>query len=162
MYCDPAVCACACACPPPAVHLKRRHVVNVTTDVTDVTRSHARRRAQVVYYLLSARARLLGKALAGPAHLALLLAGENLSSASRAALQTVGTSRCSSGIIFAHFFFPTNSFFLLLCEKMTSKMKFVRSLMKAAAMANVPKHIDHFSKFSPSPLSMKQFLDFGE
>lgn len=45
---------------------------------------------------------------------------------------------------------------------MTSKMKFVRSLMKAAALANVPKHIDHFSKFSPSPLSMKQFLDFGE
>uniref|UniRef100_A0A674NPT1 Protein-serine/threonine kinase n=1 Tax=Takifugu rubripes TaxID=31033 RepID=A0A674NPT1_TAKRU len=40
-------------------------------------------------------------------------------------------------------------------------MKFVRSLMKAAALANVPKHIDHFSKFSPSPLSMKQFLDFG-
>uniref|UniRef100_A0A8C3B2E1 Protein-serine/threonine kinase n=1 Tax=Cyclopterus lumpus TaxID=8103 RepID=A0A8C3B2E1_CYCLU len=25
----------------------------------------------------------------------------------------------------------------------------------------VPKHIEHFSKFSPSPLSMKQFLDFG-
>lgn len=46
--------------------------------------------------------------------------------------------------------------------KMTSKMNFVRSLMKAAALANVPKHIDHFSKFSPSPLSMKQFLDFGE
>lgn len=45
---------------------------------------------------------------------------------------------------------------------MTSKMSFVRSLMKAAALANVPKHIDHFSKFSPSPLSMKQFLDFGE
>lgn len=45
---------------------------------------------------------------------------------------------------------------------MTSKMNFVRSLMKAAALANVPKHIDHFSKFSPSPLSMKQFLDFGE
>ncbi|XP_029996575.1 pyruvate dehydrogenase (acetyl-transferring) kinase isozyme 2, mitochondrial-like [Sphaeramia orbicularis] len=44
---------------------------------------------------------------------------------------------------------------------MNSKMKFVRSLMKAAALANVPKHIDHFSKFSPSPLSMKQFLDFG-
>ncbi|XP_071357518.1 pyruvate dehydrogenase (acetyl-transferring) kinase isozyme 2, mitochondrial-like isoform X2 [Trachinotus anak] len=40
-------------------------------------------------------------------------------------------------------------------------MKFVRSLMKAAALTNVPKHIDHFSKFSPSPLSMKQFLDFG-
>ena len=45
---------------------------------------------------------------------------------------------------------------------MTSKMKFVRSLAKAAALANVPKHIDHFSKFSPSPLSMKQFLDFGK
>ncbi|XP_069041701.1 pyruvate dehydrogenase (acetyl-transferring) kinase isozyme 2, mitochondrial [Lepisosteus oculatus] len=40
-------------------------------------------------------------------------------------------------------------------------MKFVRFLMKNAALANVPKHIDHFSKFSPSPLSMKQFLDFG-
>uniref|UniRef100_A0A8C1KJC1 Protein-serine/threonine kinase n=1 Tax=Cyprinus carpio TaxID=7962 RepID=A0A8C1KJC1_CYPCA len=24
-----------------------------------------------------------------------------------------------------------------------------------------PQHIEHFSKFSPSPLSMKQFLDFG-
>ncbi|CAF88449.1 unnamed protein product [Tetraodon nigroviridis] len=40
-------------------------------------------------------------------------------------------------------------------------MKLVRSLMKTAALANVPKHIEHFSKFSPSPLSMKQFLDFG-
>ncbi|XP_012697320.2 pyruvate dehydrogenase (acetyl-transferring) kinase isozyme 2, mitochondrial-like [Clupea harengus] len=40
-------------------------------------------------------------------------------------------------------------------------MKFVRFLMKNAALANVPKQIDHFSKFSPSPLSMKQFLDFG-
>uniref|UniRef100_A0A8C6M213 Protein-serine/threonine kinase n=1 Tax=Nothobranchius furzeri TaxID=105023 RepID=A0A8C6M213_NOTFU len=30
-----------------------------------------------------------------------------------------------------------------------------------AALANAPKHIDHFSKFSPSPLSMKQFIDFG-
>ncbi|KAJ4932141.1 hypothetical protein JOQ06_010568 [Pogonophryne albipinna] len=44
---------------------------------------------------------------------------------------------------------------------MTSKMKFVQSLIKTAARANVPKHIDHFSKFSPSPMSMKQFLDFG-
>lgn len=41
-------------------------------------------------------------------------------------------------------------------------MKFVRFLMKNAALANVPKHIDHFSKFSPSPLSMKQFIDFGK
>uniref|UniRef100_A0A8C9XXL2 Protein-serine/threonine kinase n=1 Tax=Sander lucioperca TaxID=283035 RepID=A0A8C9XXL2_SANLU len=40
-------------------------------------------------------------------------------------------------------------------------MKFVRFIMKNAALASVPKHIDHFSKFSPSPLSMKQFLDFG-
>ncbi|XP_005992241.1 pyruvate dehydrogenase (acetyl-transferring) kinase isozyme 2, mitochondrial [Latimeria chalumnae] len=40
-------------------------------------------------------------------------------------------------------------------------MKFVRFLMKNTALANVPKQIEHFSKFSPSPLSMKQFLDFG-
>ncbi|KAL7829124.1 hypothetical protein AOLI_G00300090 [Acnodon oligacanthus] len=40
-------------------------------------------------------------------------------------------------------------------------MKFPRFIMKIAAVADVPKHIDHFSKFSPSPLSMKQFLDFG-
>ncbi|XP_043911078.1 pyruvate dehydrogenase kinase, isozyme 2 isoform X1 [Protopterus annectens] len=40
-------------------------------------------------------------------------------------------------------------------------MKFVRCLSRAAALASVPKHIEHFSKFSPSPLSMKQFLDFG-
>lgn len=41
-------------------------------------------------------------------------------------------------------------------------MKFVRFIMKSAALASAPKHIEHFSKFSPSPLSMKQFLDFGE
>ncbi|XP_061612818.1 pyruvate dehydrogenase (acetyl-transferring) kinase isozyme 2, mitochondrial isoform X2 [Phyllopteryx taeniolatus] len=40
-------------------------------------------------------------------------------------------------------------------------MKFVRCIMKTAALASVPKHIEHFSKFSPSPLSIKQFLDFG-
>uniref|UniRef100_A0A8C3GCP3 Protein-serine/threonine kinase n=1 Tax=Cyclopterus lumpus TaxID=8103 RepID=A0A8C3GCP3_CYCLU len=40
-------------------------------------------------------------------------------------------------------------------------MKFVRFIMKNASLASVPKHIEHFSKFSPSPLSMKQFLDFG-
>lgn len=34
--------------------------------------------------------------------------------------------------------------------------------MKNAALASAPHHIEHFSKFSPSPLSMKQFLDFGE
>lgn len=70
----------------------------------------------------------------------------------------------------ANCFFPPEDFLscshvlfdLIGLLRMTSKMKFVRSLMKAAALANVPKHIDHFSKFSPSPLSMKQFLDFGE
>uniref|UniRef100_A0A9J8CZM1 Protein-serine/threonine kinase n=1 Tax=Cyprinus carpio carpio TaxID=630221 RepID=A0A9J8CZM1_CYPCA len=30
-----------------------------------------------------------------------------------------------------------------------------------ASLASAPQHIEHFSKFSPSPLSMKQFLDFG-
>uniref|UniRef100_A0A672K6K0 Protein-serine/threonine kinase n=1 Tax=Sinocyclocheilus grahami TaxID=75366 RepID=A0A672K6K0_SINGR len=40
-------------------------------------------------------------------------------------------------------------------------MKFVRFIMKNAALASAPQHIEHFSKFSPSPLSMKQFLDFG-
>ncbi|MEQ2185361.1 [Pyruvate dehydrogenase (acetyl-transferring)] kinase isozyme 2 [Goodea atripinnis] len=40
-------------------------------------------------------------------------------------------------------------------------MKFVRFIMKNAALASAPKHIEHFSKFSPSPLSIKQFIDFG-
>ncbi|XP_040047209.2 pyruvate dehydrogenase (acetyl-transferring) kinase isozyme 2, mitochondrial [Gasterosteus aculeatus] len=44
---------------------------------------------------------------------------------------------------------------------MTSKVRFVGSVVKTVAQANMPQHIDHFSKFSPSPLSMKQFLDFG-
>uniref|UniRef100_A0A672STK4 Protein-serine/threonine kinase n=1 Tax=Sinocyclocheilus grahami TaxID=75366 RepID=A0A672STK4_SINGR len=43
----------------------------------------------------------------------------------------------------------------------SSKMKFVRYIMRNAAMLNAPKHIDYYAKFSPSPLSMKQFLDFG-
>lgn len=59
-------------------------------------------------------------------------------------------------IIFAIWFIGSFIFFWI-CT-----MKFVRFIMKNAALANVPKHIDHFSKFSPSPLSMKQFLDFGE
>ncbi|XP_042188108.1 pyruvate dehydrogenase kinase, isozyme 4 [Callorhinchus milii] len=37
-------------------------------------------------------------------------------------------------------------------------MRLVRWLMKSAALAG---QLEHFSKFSPSPLSMKQFLDFG-
>ncbi|MBN3278781.1 PDK2 kinase, partial [Polyodon spathula] len=40
-------------------------------------------------------------------------------------------------------------------------MKFARYLMCNAALANIPKQIERFSKYSPSPLSMKQFLDFG-
>uniref|UniRef100_A0A8B9KB00 Protein-serine/threonine kinase n=1 Tax=Astyanax mexicanus TaxID=7994 RepID=A0A8B9KB00_ASTMX len=30
-----------------------------------------------------------------------------------------------------------------------------------ASKFNIPKQVDRFSKFSPSPLSMKQFIDFG-
>ena len=41
-------------------------------------------------------------------------------------------------------------------------MRLLRCLRKRAALAGVPTYIEHFSKFSPSPLSMKQFMDFGE
>ena len=34
--------------------------------------------------------------------------------------------------------------------------------MKNAALTNMPKHVEYYAKFSPSPLSMKQFIDFGE
>ncbi|NXO21335.1 PDK2 kinase, partial [Cisticola juncidis] len=37
-------------------------------------------------------------------------------------------------------------------------MRLLRCLGKRAALAGVPTYIEHFSKFSPSPLSMKQFL----
>ncbi|XP_061885226.1 pyruvate dehydrogenase kinase, isozyme 4 isoform X2 [Entelurus aequoreus] len=40
-------------------------------------------------------------------------------------------------------------------------MKFAQLLMKNISAANIPKQVERFSKFSPSPLSMKQFLDFG-
>lgn len=40
-------------------------------------------------------------------------------------------------------------------------MRWIRALLKNASLAGAPKYIEHFSKFSPSPLSMKQFLDFG-
>lgn len=43
----------------------------------------------------------------------------------------------------------------------TAAMRWVRALLKNASLAGAPKYIEHFSKFSPSPLSMKQFLDFG-
>ncbi|XP_051531004.1 pyruvate dehydrogenase (acetyl-transferring) kinase isozyme 2, mitochondrial-like isoform X2 [Myxocyprinus asiaticus] len=52
-------------------------------------------------------------------------------------------------------------YLLSLSFSPVTEMKFVRFIMKNAALANVPQHIEHFSKFSPSPLSMKQFLDFG-
>lgn len=40
-------------------------------------------------------------------------------------------------------------------------MKFAHVLLKNASKFNIPKQVDRFSKFSPSPLSMKQFIDFG-
>ncbi|KAG9355456.1 hypothetical protein JZ751_000294 [Albula glossodonta] len=40
-------------------------------------------------------------------------------------------------------------------------MKFAQFLLKNSAKTNIPKQVDRFSKFSPSPLSMKQFIDFG-
>ncbi|KAK1173193.1 pyruvate dehydrogenase kinase, isozyme 4 [Acipenser oxyrinchus oxyrinchus] len=40
-------------------------------------------------------------------------------------------------------------------------MKIARYLMRNTALVNIPKQIERFSKYSPSPLSMKQFLDFG-
>ncbi|XP_067100498.1 pyruvate dehydrogenase (acetyl-transferring) kinase isozyme 2, mitochondrial isoform X2 [Osmerus mordax] len=43
----------------------------------------------------------------------------------------------------------------------TLTMKFVRFIMKNAALTNMPKHVEYYAKFSPSPLSMKQFIDFG-
>uniref|UniRef100_A0A6Q2ZQ97 Protein-serine/threonine kinase n=1 Tax=Esox lucius TaxID=8010 RepID=A0A6Q2ZQ97_ESOLU len=38
-------------------------------------------------------------------------------------------------------------------------MRILRALMSNAS--SIRKHIDYYSRFSPSPLSMKQFLDFG-
>ncbi|XP_061616392.1 pyruvate dehydrogenase kinase, isozyme 4 isoform X1 [Phyllopteryx taeniolatus] len=40
-------------------------------------------------------------------------------------------------------------------------MKFAQFLMKNSSVAGIPKQVERFSKFSPSPLSMKQFIDFG-
>lgn len=41
-------------------------------------------------------------------------------------------------------------------------MKFAQFLLKNNFVAGIPKQVDRFSKFSPSPLSMKQFIDFGK
>ncbi|XP_026144570.1 pyruvate dehydrogenase (acetyl-transferring) kinase isozyme 2, mitochondrial [Carassius auratus] len=40
-------------------------------------------------------------------------------------------------------------------------MKFAQIMLKNSSKLNIPKQVDRFSKFSPSPLSMKQFIDFG-
>ncbi|XP_065147839.1 pyruvate dehydrogenase kinase, isozyme 4 isoform X2 [Paramisgurnus dabryanus] len=40
-------------------------------------------------------------------------------------------------------------------------MKFAHILLKNSSKLNIPKQVDRFSKYSPSPLSMKQFIDFG-
>lgn len=44
----------------------------------------------------------------------------------------------------------------------TATMKFAQFLMKNSSVAGIPKQVERFSKFSPSPLSMKQFIDFGK
>lgn len=41
-------------------------------------------------------------------------------------------------------------------------MKFAQFLLKNGSVAGIPKQVERFSKFSPSPLSMKQFIDFGK
>lgn len=41
-------------------------------------------------------------------------------------------------------------------------MKFAQYLMKNNLAASIPKLVERFAKFSPSPLSMKQFIDFGK
>uniref|UniRef100_A0A8C3G2N7 Protein-serine/threonine kinase n=1 Tax=Cyclopterus lumpus TaxID=8103 RepID=A0A8C3G2N7_CYCLU len=40
-------------------------------------------------------------------------------------------------------------------------MKFAQFLLKSSSVAGIPKQVERFAKFSPSPLSMKQFIDFG-
>lgn len=46
------------------------------------------------------------------------------------------------------------------------KMKAARFVMRSAGSLSsaglVPREVEHFSRYSPSPLSMKQLLDFGE
>ncbi|XP_076005978.1 pyruvate dehydrogenase kinase, isozyme 4 [Genypterus blacodes] len=40
-------------------------------------------------------------------------------------------------------------------------MRFAQFLLKNGSIAVIPRLVERFSKFSPSPLSMKQFIDFG-
>uniref|UniRef100_A0A8C5CSG6 Protein-serine/threonine kinase n=1 Tax=Gadus morhua TaxID=8049 RepID=A0A8C5CSG6_GADMO len=39
--------------------------------------------------------------------------------------------------------------------------QFAQYLLKNSRMVGIPKQVERFAKFSPSPLSMKQFIDFG-
>lgn len=41
-------------------------------------------------------------------------------------------------------------------------MKFAQIMLKNSSKLNIPKQVDRFSKYSPTPLSMKQFIDFGK
>lgn len=45
-------------------------------------------------------------------------------------------------------------------------MKAARFVMRSARLLSsaglAPREVEHFSRYSPSPLSMKQLLDFGE
>ena len=41
-------------------------------------------------------------------------------------------------------------------------MRLLRALLRCASPGSIPQQVDFYSRFSPSPLSMKQFLDFGE
>ncbi|XP_037768123.1 pyruvate dehydrogenase (acetyl-transferring) kinase isozyme 1, mitochondrial isoform X5 [Chelonia mydas] len=40
-------------------------------------------------------------------------------------------------------------------------MRLLRALLRSASPAGLPQQVDFYARFSPSPLSMKQFLDFG-
>lgn len=41
-------------------------------------------------------------------------------------------------------------------------MRLLRALLRSASPGSIPQQVDFYSRFSPSPLSMKQFLDFGK
>ncbi|OXB65828.1 hypothetical protein ASZ78_002747 [Callipepla squamata] len=40
-------------------------------------------------------------------------------------------------------------------------MRLLRAVLRCASPGSIPQQVDFYSRFSPSPLSMKQFLDFG-
>ncbi|XP_016852164.1 pyruvate dehydrogenase (acetyl-transferring) kinase isozyme 1, mitochondrial isoform X3 [Anolis carolinensis] len=40
-------------------------------------------------------------------------------------------------------------------------MRLLRALLRSVSPATIPQQVDFYCRFSPSPLSMKQFLDFG-